>query len=183
MKICEETNNVIAKYLFLKDPVEFLSARHNGSNNKDQALKVYKGQCRMSKEQQQGMIIVQKELIEKDFMKRLDDCNRETQDFINNASFQYYNPWRIFLKEDSISTPVRMVVDPTVTSFNLLLAKGEHRLGYIFDIIVRNRCKQHAWSSDISKLYNQLHWEISALPYSFSCSMIPWTLMLSQKFG
>ena len=77
-KICEETNNVIAKYLFLKDPVEFLSARHNGSNNKDQALKVYKGQCRMSKEQQQGMRIVQKDLIEKYFMKRLDDCNRET---------------------------------------------------------------------------------------------------------
>ena len=39
-------------------------------------------------------------------------------------------------------------------------------LGYVFDIIVRNRCKQHVWSSDISKLYNQLHLNISALPYS-----------------
>ena len=58
-----------------------------------------------------------------------------------------------------------MVVDPTVTSFNLLLAKGEHRLGYIFDIIVRNRCKQHAWSSDTSKLYNQFDLDISALLY------------------
>ena len=44
-----------------------------------------------------------------------------------------------------------MVVGPTMTFFNLLLAKGKNRLGYIFDIIVRNRCKQHAWSSDISK--------------------------------
>ena len=40
-------------------------------------------------------------------------------------------------------------------------------MGYIFDILIRNRCKQHAWSSDISKLYNQLHFDISALPYSF----------------
>ena len=85
VKICEETNTVIAKYPFLKDPVDFLSARHNGSNNKDQALKVYKGQCRKSKEQRQGMRIVHKELVEKDFMKRLVDCNTETQDFISNG--------------------------------------------------------------------------------------------------
>ena len=99
-------------------------------------------------------------------MKKLVDCDEETQNFIKNAGFQHYNPWRIVLKEDSIYTPVRMVVDPTMTSFNLLLAKGENYLGYIFDIIVRNRCKQHVWSSDISKLYNQLHLDVSALPYS-----------------
>ena len=40
MKICTETNTVITKY-----SVDFLSARHNGPNNKDQALKVYRGQC------------------------------------------------------------------------------------------------------------------------------------------
>ena len=50
VKICEETKTVIAKYPFLKDSVDFLSARGNGSNNKDQALKVYKGQYRKSKE-------------------------------------------------------------------------------------------------------------------------------------
>ena len=70
------------------------------------------------------------------------------------------------MKQDSISIPVRMVVVPTMTGFNLLLAKGENQLCYIFDIIVRNRCRQHAWSSDISKLYNQLHLDISMLPYS-----------------
>ena len=59
-----------------------------------------------------------------------------------------------------------MVVDPTMTSFNLLLAKGENHLGHISDIIVRNRCRQNAWSGDFSKLYYQLHMAISALPYS-----------------
>ena len=49
VKICTDTCTVIAKYPFLKDPVDFLSARHNGPNNKDQALKIYKGQCRKSK--------------------------------------------------------------------------------------------------------------------------------------
>ena len=39
-------------------------------------------------------------------------------------------------------------------------------MGYIFDIIIRNRCRQNAWSSDISKFYNQLHLDIFVLPYS-----------------
>ena len=128
LKIC----TVIAKYPFLKDPVEFLLSKHNGPNNKDQALRVYKGQCRKNELQRNGMRIVHKELVEKDFMKKLADCDKETKEFIKNASFQHYNPWRIVLREDSISTPVRMVVDPTMTFFNLLLAKGENRLGYMY---------------------------------------------------
>ena len=146
--------------------MEFLTKKHNGQNNKNQALKVYQGQCRKSEEQKEGIRIVHRDLVEKNFMTRLEDMNEEAKDYIKNAGFQHYNPWRIVMKEDSISTPVRMVVDPTMTGFNLLLAKGENRLGYIFDIIVRNRCRQHAWSSDISKLYNQLHLDVSALPYS-----------------
>ena len=72
------------------------------------------------------MTKVHQELVEKDFRKRLVDFDKEKQDFIMNAPFQHYNPRRIVLKEDSISIPVRMVVDPTMTSFNLLLAKGEN---------------------------------------------------------
>ena len=112
------------------------------------------------------MRLVHKELVKNDFMTRLTDMDEESQKYIKDAGFQHYNSWRIVLKEDSISTSVRMVVDPTMTGFNLLLAKGKNWLGYIFDIIVRNRYKQHAWSSNISKLYNQLYLDISALSYS-----------------
>ena len=115
--------------------MEFLTARHNNSNNYDQALKLYRGQCRKSEEQRQGMRVVHQELVEKGFMKKVRDCDKEIQDFIMSATFQHHNPWRIVLKEDSISTPVRQVVDPTMTSFHLLLAKAENCLGHIFDII------------------------------------------------
>ena len=54
IKICEESNIVIAKYPFLRDPVEFLTAKHHYPDNKIQALKVYKGQCRKSEEQKEG---------------------------------------------------------------------------------------------------------------------------------
>ena len=103
--------------------MEFLTARHNNSNNYDQAL-IYRGQCKKSEEERQGMRLFHQELVEKDFMKKLSDCDEDLQNFITDTAFQHFNPWRIVLKEDSISTLVRMVVDPTLTSFNLLLPKG-----------------------------------------------------------
>ena len=69
-------------------------------------------------------------------------------------------------KEDSISTPVRLVVDLTMPGLNLTLAKGENRTGSLINILLRNRVWQYAWSYDVTKLYNQLHLEKSALPYS-----------------
>ena len=66
------------------------------------------------------MRLVHQELVEKEFMKKLSDIDENTPNFITNAAFQHYNPWRIVLKEDSISTPVRIIVDPTMPSFNLL---------------------------------------------------------------
>ena len=72
------------------------------------------------------MQLVHQDMVEKDFIKKLSVFDKDTQDFITNTAFQHYNPWRIVLKEDSISTPVRMVIDPTMTSFNLLLPKGEN---------------------------------------------------------
>ena len=34
------------------------------------------------------------------------------------------------------------------------------------DIILRNRAQEYTWSLDMTKLYNQLHLERTALPYS-----------------
>ena len=44
VKIREESNTVVAKHPFLRDPVKFLTSRHQGPDNKIQALKVYRGQ-------------------------------------------------------------------------------------------------------------------------------------------
>ena len=37
---------------------------------------------------------------------------------------------------------------------------------FLLDIILRSRANPYAWSSDVTKLYNQLYLERSALPYS-----------------
>ena len=71
VKINLEENIVVGTYPFLKDPVEFFTARHHHTDNYNQVLKVYKGQCRKSDRVKEGMREVLKDLVEKGFMKKL----------------------------------------------------------------------------------------------------------------
>ena len=165
IRIDLKAKRVIVNYPFLKDPVEFLSRVHNGPNNYLQALKVYKTQCRKPGLVKEGMRVVHKDLVEKGFMVKLSNMNPDKKKLIETAPFQHFNPWRLVIKMDSMTTPVRMVVDPTMTKFNEILAKGENRKGLI-TIMVRCRCTEYIWSLDISKLYNQLIMDNPSLPYS-----------------
>ena len=107
---------------------------------------------------------VHKDLVDKGFMVKLDRMDPAKRKVVEMAPFQHYNPWRLVMKMDSVTTPVRMVVDPTITKFNEILAKGENRMGSIFSIMIRCRCTEYVWSSDISKLYNQLILDDPSLP-------------------
>ena len=112
------------------------------------------------------MRIAYSELVERDFMTKLSDLPGHLQEFIRPADFNHYYCWRVVFKEDSQSTPVRLLVDPSMSGLNILLAKGENNLGNIFDILTRSRTNQFSWAADISKLYNMLHLDFSALPFS-----------------
>ena len=151
---------------FIKDPVENLTYRHGGPDNYRQALKVYKQQTNKAQDKKDRVRKAHSDLVEKGFMIKKVDLDSETQELIDNAPFKHYYPWRPVTKDDSISTPVRLVVDPTMTGLNLLLAKGECNIQSLQDILVRNRTRRFVWSSDISKMYNCLHLNRSSLPYS-----------------
>ena len=139
---------------FTKPPGEFLTARHGGDNNYKQAHRVYKSQCRVPEPQKDGLRKVHQELVDKGFLKKLEDLSEEHQKLIENNEFRHYMPWRLYKRPESDSTPVRVVVDPSQTGLNLILAKGENRLSKINDILTRARVRKYIWSSDISKLYN-----------------------------
>jgi len=109
---------------------------------------------------------VHRDLVEKGFMVKLDDMPEDRKRLIMNAEVKHFNPWRLVMKMDSVTTPVRMVVDPSMTRMNEILAKGENRIGLIFNIMIRCRCTEFIWSSDISKLYNQLYMDDPSLPFS-----------------
>ena len=151
---------------FMKDPVKYLVDKHQGNSNYSQALRIYISQCHKDARILEGIRKAQRELLERGFMVPMDTLDPETVRFINEAPFKHYYLWRVVHKEDSLSTPVRLVVDPTMSGLNCVLAKRENRIGSLLDIILRSRSYPFAWSSDVTKLYNQLHLELSALPYS-----------------
>ena len=166
VRIDFKEEKVFVNFPFLKNPNEFLSSRHNSNSNYHQAKRIYLTQCKKNDIDKEGTRLTHKDLVDRGFMVKLEDLSTDSQKLINNAQFRHFYPWFIVSKSESISTPRRIVVDPSCTGLNLILPKGENHLGNIHDIIIRNRVKLFSWSSDISKLYNQLVLEPSAYPFS-----------------
>ena len=101
-----------------------------------------------------------------------------TQERILSAPFRHFFPWRCHYKADSVSTPVRIILNPSMTWLNLILAKGVNMLPMISSVLYRFSCHREAWGTDISKMYNQLYLAESDYPYSlflFHESMDPAT--------
>ena len=89
-----EKKKVFADMPFLKDPVSFLKGKHNRSDNKFQALQVYKAQCRKANtETKEGMRKVHSDLVNKGFLRKLDDLNPRQKEIINEAGFKHFFPW------------------------------------------------------------------------------------------
>lgn len=151
---------------FIKKPTEFLTKRHKGRDNLRQAFTIYKSQCRKPDEIKTQIRAAQEDLVQKGFMVPFSSLPEAQQDLIRKAPFRHFFPWRAVHKPGSVSTPVRIVVDPSCTGLNIILAKGQNMLSQIPDILVRLRTHRSAWTTDVSKLYNRLHLQESALPYS-----------------
>ena len=160
-----DAGKVFVDLPFIEDPIKYLTKRHKGSDNYYQALKAYKSQCKKSEDVKKNIALVQKDLVDRGFMVKLESFPEKTQDLIRKASFRHYYTWKS-VEKDSVSTPIRLVVDPTITGLNLILAKGENKLNKIPAIMIRARCKPLMWIADVSKLYNCLHLNDSSLPYS-----------------
>ena len=166
VKLDIENQHVLVTLPWVRDPVQPLINKHRGSSNIHQALCVYKTQCTKDQEIKEKVRIAHAELVEQDFMTKLSDLPDPLQEFIKPANFNHYYCWRVVYKEDSQSTPVRLVLDPSMSGLNILLAKGENNLGNIFDILNQSRTNQFSSAADISKLYNMLHLDYSTLPFS-----------------
>merc|ERR1711973_360540 len=122
--------------------------------------------CQKPKETKNAMKKVHEDLMDRGYMKKLADMPEHVREMIRNAPVVHYHPWRAVHKDDSLSTPVRLVVDPSMTKLNWILAKGENRISRSNEILVRCRLKKFAFSTDITKMYNTLILEETAYPYS-----------------
>jgi hypothetical protein len=161
-----DNDRVLVTLPFIRDPVEYLTKKHGGPDNKRQALSVYKSQCMKSPVVKDQLRKTHQDLVDQGFMVPFSELDPDKQSLIRTAAFRHYYLWRAVFKESSASTPVRIVVDPTATGLNCILAKGTNMLGRIPEVLINFRANQFAWCSDISKMYNRLVLDDSALPYS-----------------
>ena len=152
-----KSKSVQVKLPFIKDPDPILSAKFKGPTNYHQAKVIYSQQTRKPNKVKEGIRAAFNSLKDAGFITTLSSLSEKVQRKIKAAPFTHYHPWRSVYKEDSVSTPVRLVVDPSMTGLNSLLAKGENMLIPTTDILTKARFSSHLWASDISKLYNRLN--------------------------
>ena len=79
------------------------------TSNGDRALKVLESQCKRYYTDEETKITVNaafKKLIDKGFIKFLDDLTSEVRDKFIHKEVQYFLPWRLQFKPGSASTPV-----------------------------------------------------------------------------
>lgn len=60
-------------------------------------------------------------LVENGFMKKLSYMNPEVQQLLQDAGFTHDYPWNIVENEGSISTPMHLVVEPSMTGIKQTL--------------------------------------------------------------
>ena len=129
------------------------------------ASKVLESQCRLPKERRDHIIKFMDELRTKDFIKPLSELPDDWQRYISDQEIKHYYPWRAVANPGSISTPHRVVVDPSMSGMNSILPKGQNNLNYLLEILIDFRCQVVAYGYDISKMYNSLHMKLESIPY------------------
>ena len=153
------------KLPFLSDPVAFFKKQFNSSSNYRQALSVYFSQCKKSPEYKAQLQAVMSELAQANFIQEVSTLPQELQDLISQSPVQHIYPWRSVHK-DSLTTPCRIIVDPTSSSLNLICAKGDPNLSSLYGILLDARCLPYIFASDIRKLYNTMYLLPESLPFS-----------------
>ena len=158
--------SVVIKLPFTVNIDKFLVQHFRGDrSNKAQALAVYKQQTRKSPEAKELIRGAFEELKDLGFIAPLEEASPEIKKVVESSVVIHYHIWRALIK-NSITTPVRILTDPSSTMLNLALAKADSGLNSMFSILLRFRSSVEAWSSDVTKLYNQLHLDESCAPYS-----------------
>ncbi|MEM7375647.1 MAG: hypothetical protein AAF587_44050, partial [Bacteroidota bacterium] len=102
------------------------------------------------------------------YVAYIKDLPEDQQQMLRTDPFNNLIPWRAVWKENSLSTPCRVVFDasmPTKSGYSLndLLAKGRNNMNRLVDIFVRWRAHKVAFHTDVQKMYNSVrlhptHW-------------------------
>ena len=153
-----KNRKTVARLPVLHDPKLMLSP------NRGKALKVFGQQLKkMNKNEKDKLDVVQSEmklqnLGHVEFVRNLP---ADIQQKLNENPTQNFIPWRAVWKENSLSTPCRMVFDasqPTCSGYSLndILAKGRNSMNKLVEIFIRWRKHRYGFHTDVRKMYNSV---------------------------
>ena len=80
---------------------------------------------------------------------------------LSETHMKYYIPWRAVWKQNSVSTPCRVVFDAsqienTRYSLNDVIAKGRNNINELVEIVLRWMKHQFAFHTDIQNMYSSI---------------------------
>ena len=147
-----------AKLPFIHNPMVKLS------NNKNIALKIYNQQLRKLNKNLQDIadvVISENKLQRLGHVDYVQNLSQEQQRMLSEAEMKFYIPWRAVWKQNSISTPCRVVFDAsqitnTGYSLNDVIAKGRNDMNKLVQIVLRWMTHLVAFHADIQKMYNSV---------------------------
>ena len=146
-----------SRFPFKRDPERYLARLWNGeTNNYKVALKIFDQQRRKSLETRKATVKFHSELVDKGFVVPFLSLPQCVQERVNDGKLKHYLYWRTVFNENSLSTPARIVVDPSMSGFNDTLAKGINCLNSLYMIGINWRSWIVGFTADISKMYNTI---------------------------
>lgn len=164
-------------YPFTEDPKLYLAKKWRGKmDNYEVARHILNTQRKKPVETRENVVKFNLELYERGFVSPLKEMSPEVQQLIKDSDFLHYFCWRSVSNMNSQTTSTRMVVDPTLSNFNDVVAKGMNSLTSLFQLILGWRSYIHVFCSDISKMFNTLKLTPEMYKYSlylFSESLDP----------
>ena len=147
-----------AKLPFIHNPMVKLS------NNKNIALKIYNQQLRKLNKNLQDkadVITSENKLQRLGHVDYVQNLSQEQQRMLPEAEMKYYIPWRSVWKQNSISTPCRVVFDAsqitnTGYSLNDVIAKGRNNMNKLVEIVLRWMTHLITFHTEIQAMYNSI---------------------------
>ena len=138
------------------------------STNRDRALKVLTQQCnKYHKDEEVKEVAVKafKKLFDNGHAALVEDVDEETKKLFINKDPQYFIPWRLVFKPDSLSTPCRAVLDGSSrTKFRMdgsagrclndLVVKGKITSINLVKMLLRFRTGKFGVTCDLQQFYN-----------------------------
>ena len=144
----------------------FIASPSRLARNKDRAMKVYKQQLRKLNnpsniKDKEDILESERKLQQLNYVEYIENLPHDVQDSLKSHPIQNFIPWRAVWKENSVSTPCRIVFDASQAtssgySLNDLLAKGRNNLNKLQEIVIRWSMHRVGIHTDVRKMYNTI---------------------------